>query len=823
MAKIVNDSLLVSKPNAPLDPRCEVRTLADVENIENPSDSLIFKVLENGKYYKVDLLKEIHVDGTDLRRKVIDKYSPVDGFEDAPNDGYKYVRQNGLWVRYQSNLDNELPILCITLKSTTENDSVIEGVKFLAKYGDREFELSSGEQINVPYGVKLSVEFPEVEYYIKPDDIQIDGVSGNIFREVVYESIIAEVDVYVSAEDGSSVDGQIVTAEISSEREYITRGVYIEDTEHNIFDENAWDGTRTPNSIVVIDDDIEVKIALISVALDGNYNFGTSVEGTNVPDDAIFDMDGEEHTNATSQRIKYWSQAKEFAFPNGDVGAYIPALGELDIIRKWWPKISACFYIVGETLNSSVVKSSTGSTNYTYELGGYTTWELNMSTGEYKVNPFYGSLLFFRKIDVNEKLRLYKKEEHEVFGGKVSFDAVEGDNVRVSINAKNGDYTKPDDVSFIAEKGKKSISLVYIPLLIDTIYINNLIADTDSIVSGEVNGKAVQAIWANTKRYLGKIIAKDDGANELVLHDIDQNDNRYYPDGVAIDLEGLGTSAYFFTKIPSMSYRITQMSENVFKVQICYKYKPVGDGWKYFKELILPTFCHAIGSGYFPVYKETMLTSQIGTNSMIDGMRGLDIVDYSNFMLLLYAKYGALNIGEGAKDLTLDPLFKGTNNIKTGFSLAGGTQDTIYNLEGINPIYNMLGLELLFRPSYRNMTFASGNKKDGMTNNLSVSGEKLTVVCRDISLKLSIGTGYVRSLYLGEYFLFIPSSTGGSSETYYRLNCSSLSNPKLSLAGSNFTTVTGTEGSCDRVVIDCDYRIEEDFVKFNELENVWKE
>lgn len=822
MAKIINDSLITSKPNAPLDVRTEVATLADVVNISNPSESLVFKVLETGKYYKVDSLKTVKIEGSALTKKVVESFSSVGDVEDAPKDGGKYYRQNGVWVKVDESIDPALPILMINLKSDRGSDDTIERLKFTVKYASVVTELGSGQRINVPYGARLVVEFPSVEGYNKPDDIVVEDVSGNVVRNVVYEYNVTEVNVYVSSEDGTPVDGQVVSVEEYSLFESIPNGAYIESVDGVLYDNNSWDAKKTANSVVVVTDKQKVRIAL-SMEYTGDSDALTSGKtGTDVLSDAILDFNGEEHTNDSSQRVKYWEYAKEYSFANGMSGAYIPALGELNNIKDYWADILKCFVVLGVEIESSSLASSTSSSNYSSTYVGYTTWCINMATGEMKIGTTRHAIIYFKTIDAIERLKDVRKNNYEVLGGKANFNAIKGNEVVVTINKKEGDYGTPESVTFVADGTTKNISMMYVKLLIDTIYINNLIADTKSIVSGDVNGKAVQAIWANTKRYLGKIIAKDDGDNELVLHDIDQNDNRYYPDGVAIDLEGLGTSAYFFTKIPSMSYRITQMSDNVFKVQICYKNKPEGDGWKYFKELILPTFCHTTGSGFFPEYKDTMLTDQVATNSMIDGMRGLDIVDYSNFMLLLYAKYGALNIGEGAEDLTPDPSFMESNTIKTGFSLAGGTKDAIYKFEGTQPAYNMLGLELLFRPLLRYMTFASGNRKDGMTNNLSVSGNKLKVVCRDISFNLSISTGYVRSLYLGEYFLFIPSSIGGSSDTYYRLNCTSLSNPKFVIGGEQFTTTTGTEGTCDRVVIDCDYRIEEDFVKFNELENVWK-
>lgn len=145
MAKIINDSLITSKPNAPLDVRTEVATLADVVNISNPSESLVFKVLETGKYYKVDSLKVVQIEGTTLTKKVVESFSPVGDVEEAPKDGSKYYRQNGVWVKVDESIDPALPILMINLKSDRGSDDTIERLKFTVKYASVVTELESGQ------------------------------------------------------------------------------------------------------------------------------------------------------------------------------------------------------------------------------------------------------------------------------------------------------------------------------------------------------------------------------------------------------------------------------------------------------------------------------------------------------------------------------------------------------------------------------------------------------------------------------------------------------------------------------------------------------
>lgn len=77
MAKIVSDSLAVSKVGAPLGANKEVATLADIANIENPTDGLIFYVKETQTHYRVDSLVDVAIPGTTLTRKSIGSYSPM--------------------------------------------------------------------------------------------------------------------------------------------------------------------------------------------------------------------------------------------------------------------------------------------------------------------------------------------------------------------------------------------------------------------------------------------------------------------------------------------------------------------------------------------------------------------------------------------------------------------------------------------------------------------------------------------------------------------------------------------------------------------------
>lgn len=756
MAKIINDSLITSKPNAPLDVRTEVATLADVVNISNPSESLVFKVLETGKYYKVDSLKTVKIEGSALTKKVVESFSSVGDVEDAPKDGGKYYRQNGVWVKVDESIDPALPILMINLKSDRGSDDTIERLKFTVKYASVVTELGSGQRINVPYGARLVVEFPSVEDYNKPNDIVVDDVTGNVVQSVTYEYLISEVNVYVSSEDGTPVDGQVVSVEEYSLFESIPNGAYIESVDGVLYDNNSWDAKKTANSVVVVTDKQKVRIAL-SMEYTGNSDALTSGKiGTDVLSDAILDFNGEEHTNDSSQRVKYWEYAKEYSFANGMSGAYIPALGELNNIKDYWADILKCFAVLGVEIKGNSLASSTSSSNYSSTYSGYTTWGINMATGEMKVGTTSHAIIYFKTIDASEKLKDVRKNNYEVLGGKASFTATKGNEVVVSLNKKEGDYGTPESVTFVADGKIKNISMMYVKLLIDTIYINNYSADTDAIITGEKDGLAVNRIYSEIKRYLGKLVEDEDGKRKMVITEVDQEDSTVYPNGQPVGIDSLGRNAYYYVLFPSWSYKITDMGNEVYKVQICYKYQPDID-WQYFdKRLISVLHLRYQGTsteGSTPIYIDSRNESSGETIfRMFDfnylknlGIDILNFYDYSMLHLLSMAKWGAY----------LDSLSSGVNitdKLKLGTNYYPEHLGIIDFHRGV-----MYGLSL------------EENSTKAVNRNGEV--EELDKIAGSSSYDHDYKE-YISSYKIDSRFLLFPKKFGNDSEQYYKASIS---------------------------------------------------
>lgn len=783
---------------------------------------------------------------------------------DAPSDGMAYARINGKWAAIDSGnaLDPMLPVLSLTINSSRDEDLTIANVIASVTYADKEFALGNGGKINVPYGLSVTVTFPNVENYTTPNVVVFDNVQGNISAEVTYIDLRETVDVYVSADDSSSVDGQIVTVGKISRR---PNGVYIEDKNGKLWTKEEWDGSVAFSSIVLINNEHAFGIHNVSYSgklgtqashyLSAKEYYGYSAYG---------DFDGIGNTTSifgayasTEGAAKSIGKLKS----KSGKGAFIPSMGQLILMYKYLNSINDLFSYLGEnTISLHYVRSSTfrgvGADNQsTYILYGGSLEYADVDT-EYTM---YGTISTYACFPISEEQCLYtpEPEEYEVKGGKISFGALAGDTVSAKVNDKGEGYRTPEEVHLLVQNGENNISLVYNKLIIDTIYINNLIADSREIISGQINGPAVQAIWDGVKRYLGKIVAKEDGAQELVLLDINQDDNLYYKDGIPIDVESLGTSAYFYTVIPSFAYRITQLSDNYYKIDISYKHCPNGDGWKFFEELVTPTFSFEGGisnsSNAFPKYN---VRSGFGTHDhgLAEYMDTFDIYDYSSIALLAMAKYGSVDFREALDEYSMKMMSagNGTYFAYTGFSLRNGKKDSKYRGEystnGIAYAYNILGLENVLY--YLGNAGASQNlnqntlhldyRKKGEYNYTKpivyvINSGVVSFYNRAGELEehtvanLSTSNNYVKKLLINDFFLTIPSELGGDSESYYKSHVYFVSDS----AGQSYAGIKEmagwigysfdiSAGEVGRVKFTDPYRIEESKEAFNELTNIWK-
>lgn len=87
-------------------------------------------------------------------------------------------------------------------------DPTITNVKATVSYNGTSVEVSNGEQINIPSNTEVTIIFPEVEGYLKPEDIVFTHAGGLVEKSGTYQCELLTVNV--SADQGS-VSGFEVT------------------------------------------------------------------------------------------------------------------------------------------------------------------------------------------------------------------------------------------------------------------------------------------------------------------------------------------------------------------------------------------------------------------------------------------------------------------------------------------------------------------------------------------------------------------------------------------------------------------------------------
>lgn len=111
-------------------------------------------------------------------------------------------------------------------------------------------------------------------------------------------------------------------------------------------------------------------------------------------------------------------------------------------------------------------------------------------------------------------------------------------------------------------------------ILISTIYIDQTITDPASMISGDINGAAIQAIRANSHRCLGKYTAE----NTMTICQLLDANSKLFHDGTVADLTG--TQGDVWMLLPYFYTKATELAEDIWKIQFAYGGKPDGDGWK---------------------------------------------------------------------------------------------------------------------------------------------------------------------------------------------------------------------------------------------------
>ena len=277
-------------------------------------------------------------------------------------------------------------------------------------------------------------------------------------------------------------------------------GVYIEATNGELFTSDKWTGSLTPNSIVVIQDEVRFRIALTQSS--STMQIYSSSSGalenymTAIKDEvqAKLDMKSVENTanimklqSGTDYAAGY---CNSFTFPDGKTKGLLPALGWLQIAYDNNAAVDACLAACGATA-------------------------MDISNFHW-ASTFYGV-------------------DREGVRGCWFLDWLGG---RVDYNSLNGSCLVRPFATYGAE--------------VSTITIDQTNDDPATRVSGDVNGSVIQYIRNNSHR----VLAKKTADRVLTYCQLNDADSTQYFDGTTAALDG--TQGDVFLKLPEFYYKGTE-------------------------------------------------------------------------------------------------------------------------------------------------------------------------------------------------------------------------------------------------------------------------
>lgn len=182
---------------------------------------------------------------------------------------------------------------------------------------------------------------------------------------------------------------------MSSKKTQLLNGVYIEATNGKLFTDKKWTGSLTPNSVVVIQNEVRFRIALtessskMKIYLDNSgalEKYMTAIKGEA---QAKLDMKSAENTANIMKLSSYTGYAAgycdEFTFPDDKTKGLLPALGWWNVAYKNKSKVNACLAACGAT--TMINDYYWASTFYGALPGGYRyCWKLDWSDGNVDSN-----------------------------------------------------------------------------------------------------------------------------------------------------------------------------------------------------------------------------------------------------------------------------------------------------------------------------------------------------------------------------------------------------------------------------------------------------
>lgn len=295
------------------------------------------------------------------------------------------------------------------------------------------------------------------------------------------------------------------------------------------------------------------------------------------------------------------------------------------------------------------------------------------------------------------------------------------------------------------------MTYTYSPVMITGIVLNQSITDPAAMITRTTDGGAIEAIRANSHRYLGKYTAE----GTMTICQLDDTDSTKYADGTAADLTG--GEGDVFMKLPQFYYSAIESSTGQWEIYFAFGGKPDD------------SFVEWDGTDLIGVYEAYNSSSKVYSRSGVASTgsvsqanfkayarnrgTGFSIVKWKHHSImafLYYAMYGHMNcqaqIGAGT-DSYQKP---------TGQTDSLGMEDTVAGVNGDSQSINFWGLENWW-----------GNKYEWV-DNVVVNNQVWNITEDDGTVRtVSAGasSGHISKVAVGECLDVIPIAASGSATT----------------------------------------------------------
>jgi hypothetical protein len=344
---------------------------------------------------------------------------------------------------------------------------------------------------------------------------------------------------------------------------------------------------------------------------------------------------------------------------------------------------------------------------------------------------------------------------HTYAGSAISQKIPFGTSYSVVCSAYDG-YNTPATQTFTASQATRSVSMVYVynPIVYSYITIDQGQSGESAMISGDVQGEAIQAIRNGSHLYLGKQTA----SGKQLICQLSDSDGTKYADGTAAALDG--TEGDHWLRLPEFYWKRTAVNGNQTTYGFAFGGQPDSTWNKWDSRQLLGVHEAYVDSNKLYSRSGIQSNGNLTRNTFKTYARnrgtGYTCVTWEwhcMMAMLFYAWYGRTNsqaqCGKGSDSYT--------RTLGTKDSL-GMTDTTSSNGNADNTKF--WGIENWWGDKYE------------WIDNADVNGCAWTITNVENGSTRSAGTaassaGWIVKTMLSENMDLIPTSTGGSDTTYF--------------------------------------------------------